>query len=281
MRSSVRVHRLAGLGLLVLPVVVEVGLFRLVGPPAGQLAVLAGANAPAADPVTVLLAALTLAAELLGIYLIAVVALRLAAWLPGAPGRLAGRCSRLLTVPMVRRALDAALGGILLTQVALGPVAAYASEPAGASCPPTGRPAAAARVGPPALAVITDDKCRAPDDRARRQPAAPAPQGPTASSRPPSALTPLPSWASGSPGNEQAEPKTPAPATAATHTVRRGDTLWGIAAANLPPELRPTDAVIGRYWRQIWQANRRVVGADPDLIFPGTRLKVPAYRPER
>jgi resuscitation-promoting factor RpfA len=65
-----------------------------------------------------------------------------------------------------------------------------------------------------------------------------------------------------------------------THTVRPGDTLWGIAAAHLPPGWR-SPATIDRYWRQLYHANRAVVGPDPDLIHPGTRLRVPGYRPDR
>jgi nucleoid-associated protein YgaU len=65
-----------------------------------------------------------------------------------------------------------------------------------------------------------------------------------------------------------------------THTVRPGDTLWGIAAAHLPPAW-PSAAIVDRYWRQVYGANRAVVGPDPDLIHPGTRLLLPPYRPDR
>jgi nucleoid-associated protein YgaU len=65
-----------------------------------------------------------------------------------------------------------------------------------------------------------------------------------------------------------------------THMVRPGDTLWGIAAAHLPPARR-SPATIDRYWRQLYHANRAVVGPDPGLIHPGTRLRVPGYRPDR
>jgi hypothetical protein len=60
------------------------------------------------------------------------------------------------------------------------------------------------------------------------------------------------------------------------YTVRLHDTLWGIAAARLPAG---SAATIDRYWRQVYAANRAAVGADPDLIHPGTRLAVPPYRP--
>ncbi|MFI5630134.1 transglycosylase family protein [Streptomyces sp. NPDC051664] len=71
---------------------------------------------------------------------------------------------------------------------------------------------------------------------------------------------------------EKANPKTKktsAPATPTTvpgkrdsYTVARGDSLSGIAA---------TEHVQGG-WQHLYTANRKVVGDDPDLIFPGQRL---------
>jgi resuscitation-promoting factor RpfA len=64
------------------------------------------------------------------------------------------------------------------------------------------------------------------------------------------------------------------------HTIRAGDTLWGIAAAHLPPAKRSA-AAIDRYWREVYRANRAVLGPDPDLIHPGTRLRLPPEQPDR
>jgi nucleoid-associated protein YgaU len=64
------------------------------------------------------------------------------------------------------------------------------------------------------------------------------------------------------------------------YTVRPGDTLWGIAAAHLAPAARSA-AGVDRYWRRVYRANRAALGPDPDLIHPGTRLVVPAERPDR
>jgi nucleoid-associated protein YgaU len=66
----------------------------------------------------------------------------------------------------------------------------------------------------------------------------------------------------------------------AGYTVAVGDTLWDIAAAHLAPTGR-TGPNVDRYWRQLYRANRPVVGADPDLIHPGTRLDVRPFRRER
>jgi len=62
------------------------------------------------------------------------------------------------------------------------------------------------------------------------------------------------------------------------YTIRPGDTLWGIATAHLPAESR-SPAQVTRYWRQIYAANRTTIGADPDLIHPGTLLVIPSLHP--
>jgi hypothetical protein len=55
--------------------------------------------------------------------------------------------------------------------------------------------------------------------------------------------------------------------------VRAGDTLWTIAARTLPDGA--TDADIARATRQWHDANRDVIGDDPDLIFPTQHLTPP------
>ncbi|MER7722723.1 transglycosylase family protein [Streptomyces sp. NPDC096323] len=70
----------------------------------------------------------------------------------------------------------------------------------------------------------------------------------------------------------RAETKTAsAPATPTTvpgkrdsYTVARGDSLSGIAA----------DRRLEAGWQRLYSANRKVVGDDPDLIFPGQRLSL-------
>ncbi|MFC1408371.1 transglycosylase family protein [Streptacidiphilus sp. N1-12] len=53
-----------------------------------------------------------------------------------------------------------------------------------------------------------------------------------------------------------------AQATGATYTVKSGDTLGTIAAAN------------GESWQTLYAANTSTVGANPDLIFPGQVLSI-------
>lgn len=56
-------------------------------------------------------------------------------------------------------------------------------------------------------------------------------------------------------------------------TVRRGDTLWDLAARHLGPQA--TDAEIAAEWPRWHEANRAVVGDDPDLLLPGWQLQPP------
>jgi len=56
--------------------------------------------------------------------------------------------------------------------------------------------------------------------------------------------------------------------------VRRGDTLWDIAASQLPRGC--TNAQIAAAWPRWYRHNRRVIGPNPHLIIPGMRLLPPA-----
>jgi len=58
----------------------------------------------------------------------------------------------------------------------------------------------------------------------------------------------------------------PAPAGGETYTVQKGDSLSKIAKKHLG------DA---NAWKKIYEANRAVIGDDPDKIFPGQKLKLP------
>ena len=66
----------------------------------------------------------------------------------------------------------------------------------------------------------------------------------------------------------------PAPAS---YVVAPGDSLWSIAAAHLTADA--TDARIAASWRAIYRDNRTRVGADPDLIRVGVRLRLPRLAP--
>jgi nucleoid-associated protein YgaU len=55
--------------------------------------------------------------------------------------------------------------------------------------------------------------------------------------------------------------------------VTPGDTLWEIARVQLGPHA--TTADIAAEWPRWFVVNRRVIGDDPDLIYPGERLVPP------
>jgi len=81
----------------------------------------------------------------------------------------------------------------------------------------------------------------------------------------------------------QPTPSSPVEATdrapAAGYTVAPGDSLWAIASRFLSAQGgEPTDAEVDRMWRSIYETNHRVIGDDPDLIFPGTILIIPEER---
>jgi nucleoid-associated protein YgaU len=55
--------------------------------------------------------------------------------------------------------------------------------------------------------------------------------------------------------------------------VRRGDTLWDIAARHLGQDASPAE--IAAEWPRWHAANSAVIGPDPDLLLPGQRLLPP------
>jgi hypothetical protein len=62
--------------------------------------------------------------------------------------------------------------------------------------------------------------------------------------------------------------------------VHRGDSLWSIAEELLPPGSGAAD--IDTAWRRIYRVNRAAIGREPDLLTPGTTLRLPgSMRPHR
>ncbi|MFT4288673.1 LysM peptidoglycan-binding domain-containing protein [Nocardioides sp.] len=55
--------------------------------------------------------------------------------------------------------------------------------------------------------------------------------------------------------------------------VAAGDSLWAIAARQLPPGA--SDREIDAAWQRLYEHNRDVIGDDPSLINPGQRLVLP------
>lgn len=157
---------------------------------------------------------------------------------------------------------------------------------------------AAVAAGAPAMAAqapgASDDLGWAPTASASA-PAEPAPApGPDAS---PDAepAAPRPDPAAGAPSGETSAAEAPAgdppaaeapSAPATTHRVSAGESLWsiteellGAGAAEAPTDPSsggpPAQARVARAWPILYAANAESIGADPDLILPGTVLSVP------
>jgi LysM domain len=263
---------------------VERLLVNELGSPAMLLRTLAGLGDARTEPVRAVVALMGLLAEALIGYVLTVLVLGLLCVLPGAMGGLARRLVSLVTPVAVRRLLDLLVGGALLAQATL---AVPSSPPYRASL---GGPrlmetttatilgrlrSDATDVGPSAL------PSRWPMDERDPVQARPTPR--RSAAPPPPWLgggpsTPAPGHATPAPGHTTPAPgqTTPTPG----HSVARGATLWDIAAARLAPADRSAGR-IQRYWRQIYRANQPAIGADPDLIYPGTRLRVPRFLHDR
>lgn len=147
---------------------------------------------------------------------------------------------------------------------------------------------AAVAAGAPAMAAqapgASDDLGWAPTASASA-PAEPAPApGPDASPGAEPAAPP-PDPAAGAPSGETSAAEAPsAPAT--THRVNAGESLWsitqellGAGAAGAPTDPSSggpsAQARVARAWPILYAANAESIGADPDLILPGTVLSVP------
>jgi nucleoid-associated protein YgaU len=68
-------------------------------------------------------------------------------------------------------------------------------------------------------------------------------------------------------------PDLPTTKAASTVTVQPGDSLWSIARSELLPNARA--AAVATRASRLYADNRRTIGTDPDLIFPGQQLHAP------
>ncbi len=223
------------------------------------------------------LAAVVASAALVGVTWLALgVLLELLSRVPGALGRAASRVADVVTPRLLRRGAAALLGvglaaGVLPGASVAAPVGTVQAAPA-----PLPDPGFAPLPGP-GIAPLTDpgfaplpEPELAPLPEPERAPAA---DEPTASPR---------GWTPDAPV-VRAQPDlrvlSPAPRPGTSHdapaevVVQRGDTLWSIAARHLGPDA--SDAEIAHAWPAWFEANRGVVGDDPDLLRPGQVLRAP------
>jgi len=197
------------------------------------------------------------------------VVLELAALVPGVVGRAAVRITEALTPALLRRAAGAVLGIGLVA--GLAPGAAVASSPvrvaAGSPLPDPGFSPA-----PPSAVPLPDPGwLPSPEVVARAGPAAQSanaaigagwvPSRPVVRTHPDlGVLNPVPR-----PGPEDERP--------GHVVVHRGDSLWAIAARHLGRDA--SDAEIAQAWPAWFDANRDVIGDDPDVLRPGQVLRPP------
>ncbi|MCX6500305.1 MAG: LysM peptidoglycan-binding domain-containing protein [Arthrobacter sp.] len=163
----------------------------------------------------------------------------------------------------MRRLALAAVG----LQLATAPLAHAAPGPAGPGTPP-----------PPAVAAawVPTGGALAPTVPAPATVPAPEPTDPT---HRPRSLGLDPHW---TPAPPPVDPRTLAalplrtqepPLGTADVTVRTGDSLWSICAAELGPLASDVDVAVA--WPRLYQANLDVIGGDPGLLLPGQVLRMP------
>jgi LysM repeat protein len=275
-----------------------------VGSPVRLLRALGDLGGPWIDPVAPLISLLALLAETLVGYILIVLGLRSLCLLPGLAGRVAGQVTLLATPVAVSRVLDLLVGGSLLAQATL--VASSGMLPGHRGAAPALAMATSSTSSGQA-ALLGHDLGPLGNGSARPRQAETDPGETRPAPRRSSA--PLPPWLGGGSSNpapgsiggtgpgatrdaERGSAGKAAPGSTggtapgssgevvAGYTVAVGDTLWDIAAAHLGPGER-TVVNVHRYWRQVYRANRRVIGTDPGLIHPGTRLNMPPFRRDR
>lgn len=207
-------------------------------------------------PEDALLALIALLGALLTAWLAMATVLAALAEVPGAVGSACARLSSRVTPAVVRRLVTIAVGSALVAATAPATASAVTAATAARHTvvatldqppDPTFRPLAEPTPGP-AVAVSTPDPGFVPL----------APSAPVATATSIDTLERAPRQL---------------PEAGEMHVVRRGDTLWDIAAARLGPGATAGD--IAAAWPRWYAANRRLIGPDPSHIVPGQRLVPP------
>ena len=270
----------------------------------GPSVVLAAAPSPTAswhgllsttyDPTGPVLHLVALAAWACAAWLFTLV---LATWLaevPGELGAVARVAARCLAPTATRTALRLALGAAVLSTGATGtaladgggPVLAPAPAPAPASwdwpgLAPAAKGAVRGEGSPPLASPSLPTELPHPSTQPLRAapspPSTPSPR--TTPSRPaetgPSSSIPAAAHPADIPRPDTDELVPPVDAPAGTQVVvRPGDSLWGLAERALGGHA--SAARVAAAWPAWWQANRAVIGDNPDLIQPGSHLTTPS-----
>jgi nucleoid-associated protein YgaU len=173
-----------------------------------------------------------------------------AAALPGTVGRISAAAAAVMTPAACRGAIRLLLGATAIS-APITPVAASAAEPAAYAL---------------ATSSTAGSSAGFADLPGIERPAMVAGWVPTVPEPAPAAAPQIDVRLVATPPSE-------AEAMLDDVVVRRGDTLWEIAARALGKHA--TAAEIAAEWPRWYAANRAVIGADPDLIHPGTVLRAP------
>ncbi len=195
----------------------------------------------------------SLGAAVLSSWLALAIMITALASVPGVIGQAAGVLGMRITPAAARRVVQVMLGVSLATAVTSLPLAASAQAP-----PSTVILATATDEMFAALPQVSRPE-QSPDSTGGWTPVVPAPM---------SATTPH------SPVAVVSTPPRDAEAVPDEVVVRRGDSLWAIAARALGPAA--SDAEVAAAWPRWFDANRAAIGPDPDVIRPGTVLHAPA-----
>ena len=234
----------------------------------GGLRLLRGSTATGGDPAAAITGLAALVAALIAAWLTLCLALALAAELPGTLGRAARRLGDRITPLVVRRWAAIVLGASVSAPVMPGTAVAVVRS---SDAPPAGTASGASPTSPGWQPSSTPTPTALPAPGF--SPSSSTGFGPSSStgsapgwvpSRPPARSNDDPRLLTGRPRPTTTDP---------TVVVRRGDTLWAIAAAHLGPEA--TDAEITRVWRRWHETNAAAIGPDPHALRPGTVLSPP------
>jgi resuscitation-promoting factor RpfA len=198
-------------------------------------------------------------------WLSAAFVLEVASVLPGAVGRGGEAIATHVSPTLMRRLVQAAIG----VSVLAGPLtagSALASGPSTTTSTSVDRPSSVA--GSLVPGPLADSR---PVPLALDRPATAF----VPSSPPPAAKLTRPGPAALVTGvahrDDASDPRDP---STRGYVVRRGDTLWDIAARHLGPGATSVD--ISREWPAWYDANRAVIGPDPGVIRPGEVLSPPS-----
>lgn len=246
--------------------------------PAAALRTLGTPTDPS-DPTAPVLAVVGLLAWALACWLLVGALLVLTGRLPGLIGRVAGAAADRALPGTVRRALEVALGASLV-------VGAVGVSPATAGTVEQGDRLDVTRVVPLTAEVsmdwpVTRHGASAPApgvDPTAAPAAAPAAPVDTVPVAPTGPSTLVPRASDQDPSSPPGPPSVRlAGTTGDPVVVQPGDSLWALATHELRAQgITPTTAAVAARWPVWWSANRAVIGADPDLLRPGTALTPPS-----